>query len=381
MELNRNSFLNTKRDAWVEVNLDNLEHNVSAVKSLLPENTKLLAVIKADAYGHGAVMCSPSMAASGVEYFGVASIDEGIQLRQAKVKTPILVLGTVPVWSFDDAAKNNLTLSIYSDSHIEACKIANKKNGYIINAHVKIDTGMNRIGIAPDKAVEFIKKVQKEPSINLTGVFTHFACAEDTEITKTQIEKFNSITKQIDTTNLLIHTNNSAAILCGLNAGLTNMSRAGIILYGLMPDLPPEYGVPTGLQLKPVMSLKARIANIHTAKPSEGVSYSHKFKTTKETKIATVPLGYADGVSRKLSNKIFAGFEGAKIKQIGNITMDQMMFDVTGTNAKEGDVITLLGQEGDNFFSIDEWAKILDTINYELTCRLKVRLARVYTRD
>ena len=381
MEVNRNSFLNTRRDAWVEINLDNLEYNISAIKRLLPSKTTLFAVIKADAYGHGAVMSAPSMVASGVEYFGVASIDEGIQLREAKVKKPILVLGTAPVWSFDAAAKNNLTLSIYSNSHIEACRVANKKNGHVINAHVKIDTGMNRIGVSVENAVQFIKNVQKEPSINLTGIFTHFACGEDDYITAEQVRAFNSVIEKVDTNGLLIHTNNSVGILCNLNEKVTCMSRAGIILYGLMPDLPPSCKLPSDFKIKPVMSLKTRIANIHTAPAGRGVSYSHTFKTTKDTTIATVPLGYADGIDRGLSNKLTAGICGKKIKQIGNITMDQMMFDITGIDAKEGDIITLLGQDGDNVFSIDEWAKILGTINYELTCRLKVRLPRVYTRN
>ena len=378
MRFSRDYYLSTRRDAWVEINLDNLEHNVRLTRQVVPSNSKLFAVVKADAYGHGAVMCAPSLLASGVDFLGVASIDEGVQLREAKIKAPILVLGAVPVWSIDEAAQNDITISIFSDSHIKACRVAYEKNGHITKAHIKIDTGMNRIGICPDKAIDFIKKVQQEKSIELTGIFTHFACAENIEETEKQLTKFNSVIQQIDTTNLLIHTNNSAGILNNLN-NKTNMSRAGIILYGLLPDLAFKSNLSE--QFKQVLSLKARITNIHTVDEDCGVSYSHTYKTKRTTKIATVPIGYADGVSRALSNKMRASINNHEIRQIGNITMDQMMFDITGIDAKEGDIITLLGNDGTNYLSIDEWAKILNTINYELTCRLKVRLARVYTRN
>lgn len=377
MKFNRQSYINTKRDAWVEINLDSIEKNVKELKSFLKKDAKLLAVVKADAYGHGSVMITPTLLASGVDMLGVASIDEGMQLREASIDVPILVLGAAPVWAFDYAASNNISLSLFNENHIEAARLTYEKTGLKTKAHIKIDTGMNRIGVNPNDAVSLIKKVQKSDSIALEGIFTHFANAEDITKTKEQLELWNYTIKQVDTKDLLIHCANTAAMIAFDDIDY-NMARAGLGIYGLVPDLIPEaYKVPL---LFPAMSLKGRITNIHNADKNSGVSYCHTFITDKKTKIATIPIGYADGVPRKLSNKIFGILNGKKVPQIGNITMDQMMFDISGINANEGDIITLLGKDGNEEISINEWAKLLGTINYELLCRLKVRLSRVYTR-
>lgn len=376
MKFNRSSYLNTHRDAWVEVNLDNIEKNILLLKKYLKPGSKLFAVVKADAYGHGAVMIAPVLLASGVDFLGVSSIDEGLQLREAKINAPILVLGAVPVWSFDWVATNNISVSVFSEEHIQACKQTFEKTKIKPKVHVKIDTGMNRIGVRPDKAVEFIKKIQACDFIELEGIFTHFATAETESYAFEQYKKFNSVIEKIDTTGLLIHCCNTAAVICYKNFEY-NMARVGVGIYGLQPDL-TEGTVPPGLL--PAMSLRGRITNIHIASKGEGVSYSHTFETQKPTKIATIPIGYADGVFRGLSNKIYGIVHGKKVRQIGNITMDQMMFDITDCDAQEGDIITLLGKDGDEQIDIDEWAKILNTIHYELTCSLRVRLPRVYTR-
>lgn len=376
MKFNRTSFLNTHRDAWVEVNLDCIEHNILEFKKYLKKDAKLFAVVKADAYGHGAVMIAPVLLASGVDFLGVSSIDEGLQLRENDITAPILVLGAVPVWSFDRAAQNNISVSVFSDEHIEACRQTYEKLKIKPKVHVKIDTGMNRIGVRPDRAVEFIQKIQQSDFINLEGIFTHFATAETKELALRQYEKFHNVVQSVDTEGLLIHCCNTAAVISYKDFDY-NMARVGIGIYGLQPDLP--VGIPAP-DLKPAMSLKGRITNIHTAYKDEGVSYCHTFETAKETKIATIPIGYADGVFRGLSNKIYGIINGKKVKQIGNITMDQMMFDITDCEAQEGDVITLIGQDGDECIKIDEWAKTLNTIHYELTCALRVRLPRVYTR-
>ncbi len=376
MKFNRTSFLNTHRDAWVEVNLDCIEHNILEFKKYLKKDAKLFAVVKADAYGHGAVMIAPVLLASGVDFLGVSSIDEGLQLRENDITAPILVLGAVPVWSFDRAAQNNISVSVFSDEHIEACRQTYEKLKIKPKVHVKIDTGMNRIGVRPDRAVEFIQKIQQSDFINLEGIFTHFATAETKELALRQYEKFHNVVQSVDTEGLLIHCCNTAAVISYKDFDY-NMARVGIGIYGLQPDLP--VGIPAP-DLKPAMSLKGRITNIHTAPKDEGVSYSHTFETQKTTKIATIPVGYADGVFRGLSNKIYGIINGKKVKQIGNITMDQMMFDITDCNAQEGDIITLIGKDGNEEIRIDEWAKILNTIHYELTCALRVRLPRVYTR-
>lgn len=368
----RQTNINIHRDSWVEINLENISYNMRQIKKNTPKNTKILAVVKADAYGHGSVMLAPTLLASGADMLGVASIDEGVDLRQAKINCKILVLGAVPVWAVESAVRADLIISVFSKEHLEACKQAYDRTGIKPKVHVKLDTGMNRIGISIDDAVEFINEVKNADYLEFGGIFTHLANAENREKTQIQIDRWNKVISQIETNGLLLHILNTAGSMC--YDVKSNMRRAGIGIYGLYPDLPE--GKVKKPDLKPVMSLKARIVNIHDAKDGEGVSYGHTFLAHGTKKIATIPLGYADGVPRSLSNKISGVLNGHEVKQIGNITMDQMMFDITGIEAKTGDVITLL----DENHSIDEWAKILGTINYELTCRLKVRLPRVYTR-
>lgn len=378
MKYQRLSNINTKRDAWVEINLDAIEKNILTLKSLVKNNAKILAVVKADAYGHGSSMITPTLLASGVDYLGVASIDEGMELRENKFTCPILVLGAAPVWAFDYAAQNNISLSVFLDNHIDAAELTFKKTGLRTKAHIKLDTGMNRIGVEPEDAAEFIKKVQKNKAIDLQGIFTHFACAENKEKTEKQFEIWDDILSKVDTKGLVLHCFNTAATIAGYNNENYNMVRLGIAIHGLIPDLPDFCKIKP--DLIPAMSLRGRIINIHTAHKGSGVSYSHTYIADKDISIATVPIGYADGVDRRLSNRIFGILNGKKVKQIGNITMDQMMFDISGVEANEGDIITLIGTEENETISIDEWASILGTINYELICRLKARLSRVYTR-
>lgn len=387
----RQTNINIHRDSWVEINLENVSHNMREIRKNTPKGVKLLAVVKADAYGHGSVMLAPTLLASGADMLGVASIDEGVDLRQAKINADILVLGAVPVWAVETAVKADLIISIFSKEHLQACKQAYERTGIKPKVHVKLDTGMNRIGISVDDAVDFISVVRNADYLDFGGIFTHLANAEIREKTQIQIDRWNKVISQIDITGLTLHILNTAGAMC-YDVPNSNMRRAGIGIYGLYPDLPdgdvkePECKTDSSMNslrrgikkpdLKSVMSLKARIVNIHEAKDGEGVSYGHTFTAHGTRKIATVPLGYADGVPRSLSNKICGVLHGKEIPQIGNITMDQMMFDITGVDANLGDVITLL----DENHSIDEWARILGTINYELTCRLKVRLPRVYTR-
>lgn len=368
----RQSNINIHKDAWVEINLGNLAHNIQEIRKIIPADKKFLGIVKADAYGHGAQMIAKTMLASGVDWFGVSSIDEGLDLREIKIKAPILVVGAVPVWAVETAAQNDISISIFNDEHLEACKEVYERTGIKPKVHVKLDTGMNRIGVRSESGVEYIEKVRQANYLIFEGVFTHLAAAEEKEPTEEQIRRWNSVIDNIDTKGLLLHIQNTAATFT-LDIP-SNMVRVGISLYGLLPDLPKN--IKYLPRLKQVISLKGRITNIHNIYPDESVSYSHTFTAYEQTKIATIPIGYADGVDRKLSNKIFAEVNGKKIKQVGNITMDQMMFDLGDIDAKIGDVVTLLN---DKDLTIDSWAEILGTINYELTCRLKVRLPRVYT--
>lgn len=369
----RQSNVNTHKDAWVEINLESLAENIIEIKKGIPSGKKMLGIVKADAYGHGSQMIAQTMLASGVDMFGVSSVDEGLDLRNVKIKAPILVVGAIPVWAVETAARNDIAFSVFNEEHLTACKDVYERTGIKPKVHVKLDTGMNRIGVRAEEGVNYIEKVRKADYLRFEGVFTHLAAAEEPDEAQKQIDKWNSVIENIDTNGLLIHIQNTAATFA-YNIK-SNMVRVGISIYGLYPDLPPKYNYKP--KLKQVMGLKGRITNIHNIYPGEGVSYAHTFIADKPTRVATIPIGYADGVSRGLSNKIYGMINGKKIKQIGNITMDQMMFDLGDIKANVGDVITLLDERN---LTLDSWAEILHTINYELTCRLKVRLPRVYVR-
>lgn len=370
----RQTNANIHRDSWVEINIGNLAHNAKEIRKNVPSDTKLLAVVKADSYGHGSVMLAPTLLASGFDMLGVASIDEGVDIREAKISAEILVLGAVPVWAIETAVEQDISIPVFSQAHLDACKQVFERTGCKPKVHVKVDTGMNRIGVAYSKAIDFINKVRACEYLDFKGVFTHLAAAEERDETQIQIDRWNNIIDNIDTKGLLLHIQNTVGTMC-YNIPKSNMRRVGIALYGLYPDFPPDND---GFRpdLKQVISLKGRIVHIHEAEDGAGISYGHTYRAKGKRIIATIPIGYADGVSRGLSNKIFGVLNGKKVPQVGNITMDQMMFDITGIDAEIGDIVTLLDENN----SIDEWAKILGTINYELTCRLKVRLPRVYTR-
>ena len=380
----RGTFINKNRDAWVEINLANLENNVLNIKEYLDKhcegNPDIFAVIKADGYGHGSLMCAPTLIACGVNYFGVASIDEGIELRSNKIKTPILVLGASPLWAFENAIKYDIAVSIFNEEHLEMARQLYKRLNKKLKAHIKIDTGMNRIGVGLENAKEYVKKVLDAEYIDLKGIFTHFADVENDKVFFNQINGFRSIVEpikdELKERNAKIHCLNSPGMF-DYPMYSYDMVRMGIIMWGLTPfNRDDEKIMP---KMLPVMGLKARITNIHILKKGDGISYGHTYIADKDIKVATIPIGYADGVARKLSGNITAVLRGKTIKQIGRITMDQIMFDVDDVDCQVGDVIELIG-ENNSEDNIDTWAKKLDTINYELTCRLKMRLPRIYVR-
>ncbi len=389
MQNYRGTYVNKNRDAWVEINLNNLEHNVLEIKKYLFENCPnknnppdIFAVIKADGYGHGSLMCAPTLLACGVKEFGVASVDEGIELRENKIEAPILVLGASPLWALENAIKYDISVSIFNDEHLDVALQLYKRLNKKLKVHIKLDTGMNRIGLEPESANGFIKKVLNSDFLDLKGIFTHFADVENKELFKKQINIFEKIVQpfkeEFKQKGVKIHCLNSPAIF-SYPCYSFDMVRMGIIMWGLSPyssDSEENEKIKTML---PVMGLKARVTNIHTLKKGEGISYGHIYVADENKKVATIPLGYADGVARKLSGNISAYLNGKQIFQIGRITMDQMMFDVTGVDCSKGDIIELIG-ENNKKDTIDTWAEKLDTINYELTCRLKMRLPRIYVR-
>ncbi len=374
MKISRTSNINAHRDSWVEVNIDNVSNNIKALKSCIPADMKFLAVVKADAYGHGAAMLAPTLLACGVDMFGVASIDEALNLRENGITAEILVLGAVPFWALATAVENNITVTSFTQEHIESCKKTYERLGIPVKTHIKLDTGMNRIGVSPRDAVNYIKQVQDCEFMDLKGIFSHLANAEFYEKTQKQLDIWENIVSQVNTEGLLLHILNTAGIISSNIYNCTsNMVRGGIGLYGLYPDLISDA---QKIELHQAMAVKSRIIHIHEIEAGEGVSYGHTFVANRPTKIATVPLGYADGIPRSISNKFYGKLNGQKVKQVGNVAMDQMMFDITGIDAKTGDTITLL----DESLPVDDWANAMNTIHYEILCHLKARLARVYTR-
>ena len=371
----------TRRDAWVEVDLGSVEHNILELKKILAPDTKLLAVVKADAYGHGADMIAPTLIASGVNMLGVASVDEGIQLRESGINAPILVLGATPDWAFTSAVENDIQLSIFTQSHINSCIRTHERLGKKPTVHIKVDTGMHRIGISYKEAKDFIEKVAEVDAIKLEGVFSHLACAENPDVTNEQKQRWENLIEQLENRDeYILHLVNTAGMIGYRDMGY-DMARVGIGIYGLHPDLHENKAF--NPELKQAMSLKGRITYIKEVEAGNGISYGYSYKADNApVQIATIPIGYADGVPRVLSNKIYGIVKGHRVPQVGNITMDQMMFDITGIEKiNTGDVITVLGEDNGEFISINDWAEKLGTINYEVTCRLRVRLPRTYSRS
>lgn len=349
-----------RRDAWLEVNLSNLEFNI---KALYEEFGKpLIPVLKADAYGHGADVLAELLDSYEFIYaYAVASIDEALSLREV-TKTKIMVLGITPLWALENAIAKDIDITIADlVTALEANTIALKLNKKA-NIHLKIDTGMNRIGFkVNEESKEQIKQISKLENINIDSAFTHLSTPEDSNFSLSQEEQFFEM---MDDFNFKLHP---AASIAARNCKKRDFDfvRIGIEMYGLDND-----------NLKPLLSLYSRISFVKEIKKGESVSYGRTWKSSKDTRIITLPLGYADGVHRLMSNKIKACYKDKLIAQVGTITMDQMMFDVEDLNAKAGDLVELFGEK----ISIDVWAKAAETINYEIATSLNLRLPKTYTR-
>jgi len=385
------------RDAWLEVDLGALEHNAKIMKSHIEAFSaqqgrvaplELMAVVKADAYGHGAMMVAPILKACGFGMLGVASIDEAVQLRQAGIEMPILVLSASPLWAMPLASQYNVQLTVFNQSHLLA--LAEQKKP--VTVQVKVDTGMHRIGVSWQEASAFLRALDAIPMATVRGVFSHFAMGDNPLACQQQWERFSQVLVQHpQKTGQQVHIANSLGALNGHQAWQhCTMARLGITLYG--------YEAPVGVlpqPLQPVMGLKARFSHIQQVPAGEGISYNHTYKTEKPQWLGTIPLGYADGLPRGLSNQLEASYQGIRMSQVGMITMDQTIFDLSpiverlGKPPSLGDVITLLEtgkqacgvEAGIQPLTLSAWANALKTIEYELMCGLRVRLPRIYTRS
>ena len=366
--------------AWVEIDLAALAHNVKQLKSLLSLHTQLLAVVKADAYGHGAVTVAQTVLQSGASWLGVATVPEGIELREAGITAPILILGATHTieqiqaivdWKLQPTLSNPKQALIISD-------LGATRRTSSIPVHIKVDTGMSRLGPPWSQAVEFVQLVQRLPNLHIASIYSHLATAEshDQKVMRQQQARFEQVKARIKTAGIPLpplHLANSAATLTD-TALHYDMVRVGLAIYGLYPaaHLQPV------IDLKPALRVKARVTQVKTISPGTGVSYGHKFIANQELRLAVVGIGYADGVPRNLSNKMTVLIAGQRVPQIGAITMDQLMLDVSDISGlQEGEIVTLLGQQGEEYISADDWAAQLNTISWEIVCGFKHRLPRV----
>ncbi len=373
------------RWAWVEIDQGTLRRNTRAFKNLLGYGKRLCCVVKADAYGHGAVQCAKIMHATGADMFAVATVSEGVQLREGGIKSPILVLNEPPIDACDTLLEYQIMPSVYSSEFALAYGERAVEMGCVGKYHMAIETGMNRIGVHFTDVLEFRREIDFHRGIECDGVFTHFATADDPDgwDYRLQCTRFSEAVAAMKDAGFecgIVHCSNTPASMLDHSMQF-DMIRAGIGLYGLQPC---EKSAPI-MPLEPVMSVRARVTRtIHPAM-GEGVGYGFTFRVPRaRVQVCTIPVGYADGLSRTLSNKMDVLYRGQRIRQVGNICMDQCMVAIQQTPARQmpeaevGDPITIVGKDGDAVISMDEMARLRGTINYEVACGFGMRLEKVY---
>jgi len=369
--------------AWVEIDQSALQHNVRQFKALLSPHTQLMAVVKADAYGHGALTVAQVALQSGASWLGVATVPEGIELRTAGIQAPIMVMGAinsteemqaVAHWRLQPTLVTPKQALMFSDALSHRGVTVSRP----IQAHLKLDTGMSRLGFPWSEAVEFARFVKPLPHVEICSIYSHLATADspDSATMNLQHQRFERAIGQLRQQHLLaprLHLANTAATLTNPDLHY-DMVRVGLGLYGLSPA--PH--LTNKALLKPVMQVKARITHIKDVPTGTGISYGHQYITPHPARIAVVGIGYADGVPRTLSNRLRVLVKGQPVNQVGAITMDQLMLDVTQVpDLQEGDIVTLLGRDGAYHLSADDWAALTNTISWEILCGFKHRLPRI----
>ncbi|AIK37361.1 alanine racemase [Bacillus pseudomycoides] len=372
------------RDTIVEVNLDAVKHNVREFKKRVNDkNIAMMAAVKANGYGHGAVEVAKAAIEAGVNQLAVAFVDEGIELREAGVTVPILVLGYTPVDVAKDAIGYDIMMTVYRIEDLKGINEIAKQLEKKAHIQVKIDTGMSRIGLQEEEVAPFLEELKNMKYIEIEGMFTHYSTADEINKTYTNMqtslfEKAVNTAKEMDIHLPYIHSSNSAGSM-ELSNTFQNMVRVGIGIYGMYPSKEVDHTV---VSLQPALSLKSKLAHIKHAKKNRGVSYGNTYVTTGEEWIATVPIGYADGYNRQLSNKGHALINGIRVPVLGRVCMDQLMLDVTkAMPVQVGDEVVFYGRQGEEEISVEEIADTLGTINYEVTCMLDRRIPRVYKEN
>lgn len=375
------------RPTVAEISLDALERNIGAFRARMPGGTRLLASVKANAYGHGAVEVARAAARAGVDYLGVAFLDEALQLRAAGIEAPILVLGYTPKEGLAIAREQGITIALYRDDILDAIA-ALPASERALKAHVKIDSGMGRLGVLPgEQAERFLDRAFGTPGLEVEGLFTHYARADETDkgYTLMQAERFAGVVayaERAGKTIPIVHSGNSAAGI-DLPERVGGMLRLGISMYGYYPS---EEVNGENVALEPVLTLKTEVVHVKRVSAGEGISYGTRYFTRGEETIGTLPIGYADGFSRMLSGKAEALVRGRRVPVLGTICMDQCMIRLDDAvadgegEARPGEEAVLIGRQGDAVISVEEVADKLGTINYEVTCMLAARVPRVYKR-
>ncbi|WP_120890438.1 alanine racemase [Helicobacter pylori] len=374
-----------KRASFVEVNTHSLRHNFSAVKSIVPKDACIMAVVKANAYGAGAIKASEIFLQEGANYLGVATLDEALELRSYFSKTPILILGYSPNSNASMLIDNDLSAMVFSFEQAEVFSQMALKSQKRLKVHIKIDTGMHRLGLEPNfKSIETIKKIRALKGLEVEGIFTHLSNADANIKThaKNQMKAFNAFLEQLLEQKIEFqyrHAYNSAGILSLCNGNenrLLNLYRPGIMLYGFYPSNEMKESCPT--ILKNVISLKAQIVQIRSVKKGEFIGYGEHFYTNEETLVGVLALGYADGLMRALGNRIQVVINNQLAPLIGKVCMDQCFVKLNDIEAKEGDEVILFGDKSARANDASEIAVLLNTIPYETISTLSKRLERVY---
>lgn len=368
------------RPTWAEVNLDHIAHNVREFRRILPAQTRIMGTVKADGYGHGAVQVARQVLAAGSDYLAVACVEEGAELRRAGIEAPVLVLGFTPPAAADEVVRWNLTQTVFQTELVDALAEAAAALGKKARVHVKVDTGMGRIGLQAEEAADFISAVQDRKGIELEGVFSHFATADEANKTyaQGQIVRWKKLLAELEKRRIRIplrHIANSAAAIEYPDMAY-DMVRIGISLYGLYPSKEVNR---SKVQLRQALRFITRVVHLKTLPRGAGVSYGAARVQREQAVIATLPVGYGDGYSRRLSGKAEVLIRGKRAPVIGRICMDQCMVDVTGIEGVSlGDEAVLYGGQGNDCISLDEVAGWAGTISYEISCGLGKRVPRKY---
>lgn len=363
------------------IDLDAAEHNFNVTRAKLPKDVKLLCVIKADAYGHGAVPLA-RLFDGKADFFGVACIEEAIELKKADIKTPILILGAVAPELYKDIVKYDIRIPIFSYDDAKALSKEAVRQGKTVPFHFCVDTGMSRIGFQVNKeSADICKEIIRLPMITAEGLFSHFATADEKDLTKAvaQRDKFREFIELLEERGIDIpvkHINNSAGIMNFDD--YFDMCRMGIILYGLYPSHEVDKSL---LEIRPVMEWRTHISHIKELEAGREISYGGTYTTDKTRRIATIPVGYADGYPRCLSNRGSVLINGQSAPIVGRVCMDQFMVDITQICADIGDTVILVGKGGSNELSMEEVSESAYSFNYELPCRISRRVPRTYYRN